>query len=1132
MNDLKKRKNTDEELPAVFTLEGKSIDTLTHTDIIRFSASDSINRLNSGRDTIIVRSIDVNLLEVDYNASWRTYSLRLEQDAKKLTIACSCGESREFMCAHQSAVLQEVRENKSLRVFFDRDLRNQELKSHAEKYGVQFEEDLTEFFNLEWVNGRLNISLKKKGLLALDAQTKTKLDKQLLPSVFIPGSAGAKNEQAFLVVGTSTYTRDFSVKLYESALSKEGRPKNPLNAKSPMDEILRTNEAAALKMYAALARYQQEYRSAKADTAEAFYEELEGLKLILSNPLQFPVYEHDRKTSETVKADSIQPVKLKNVPVTLDMKVDHKGNFYELSAEAHFDNHVVSLESLQWPYRYFIRRGSELFLISSFDLVRVLEFFRTNNFRVIIHESAFHEFRETYLVPLESRVRITYSFVRPAPQKLIESSSLNVLSEKIIYLGDSEDYVLITPVIRYGNVEIPVRSKRQLITVDQSGKAYTVNRNEEEELKMLVSVARMHEDFADQEGQDFFYLHREAFMNEDWFLDAFDQWRTMGYTILGFSELKNNRLNAHKATVTTTVSSGIDWFDAHVKVSFGDQQVRLKDIQRSVANKSKYVQLGDGTTGILPEEWLVKFDKYLRFATIAGDLVRIPKSNFMLADELFRDEVLTADVRQELDFYREKINAFSAIPKVSVPEELQTTLRDYQKEGLNWLSFLDDFGFGGCLADDMGLGKTVQIIAFILKQREKGIPNTNLIVVPASLVFNWQQELAKFAPSVKVLTIHGNSRPLKEIRSGEYEAVLITYGTLVSDVLKLKDLEFNYIFLDESQNIKNPESQRYKAVRLLKARNRIALTGTPVENNTFDLYAQLSFAVPGLLGSKKQFRDHYGIPIDKFQDTARAKELQKRVSPFVLRRTKQQVATELPEKTEMVIYCEMGVEQQQVYDAYKKEFQLYLTNASHDDLKEGTIHILQGLIKLRQICNSPSLLNDKEYYGSESAKITELVTQIREKAGQHKILVFSQFVGMLDLIARELKKEKIAFTMLTGQTRNRKEVVESFKEQDENRVFLISLKAGGVGLNLTEADYVFIVDPWWNPSVENQAIDRAYRIGQQKHVMAVRLICPGTIEEKILTLQERKKELIGELVLTDQSMLKSLDRSDLLSLLD
>lgn len=431
----------------------------------------------------------------------------------------------------------------------------------------------------------------------------------------------------------------------------------------------------------------------------------------------------------------------------------------------------------------------------------------------------------------------------------------------------------------------------------------------------------------------------------------------------------------------------------------------------------------------------------------------------------------------------------------------------------------------------MGLGKTLQIIAFILSQNKKHPQNTNLVVVPTSLLFNWQAEVEKFAPSLKILTHYGANRIKNTLHFAGHEIVLTTYGMLLSDIRFLKEFNFNYVFLDESQAIKNPNSERYRAARLLKSRNKVVLTGTPIENNTFDIYGQLSFAIPGLLGSKQYFRDIYSIQIDKFENTKRATDLQHKIKPFILRRTKKQVAKELPDKTEMVIYCEMGEEQRLIYSAYEKELREYISAKDEHEIAKNSMHVLTGLTKLRQICDSPALLKDEEQFGDSSAKIEVLMEQIENKSSQHKILVFSQFVSMLDLIKEELQKRNISFEYLTGQTKNRAAKVNEFQENDQVRVFLISLKAGGTGLNLTEADYVYLVDPWWNPAVENQAIDRCYRIGQKKNVIAVRLICPNTIEEKIMKLQQSKKELANDLITTDNSVFKKLSKQDLMEML-
>jgi len=488
-------------------------------------------------------------------------------------------------------------------------------------------------------------------------------------------------------------------------------------------------------------------------------------------------------------------------------------------------------------------------------------------------------------------------------------------------------------------------------------------------------------------------------------------------------------------------------------------------------------------------------------------------------------------VRRELYFYESTLLRSGSVPPAPAVEELRAELRPYQQRGVDWLHFLDSQNFGGCLADDMGLGKTLQAIALLLLQRQRGEQLPSLVVVPTSLLFNWQQELARFAPSLRYGVLHGAGRTIVLRHTSSFDVVLTTYGMLLTESYWLQQQSFNLLLLDESQAIKNPGSLRYGAARRVKARNRFTLTGTPVENNTLDLYAQLSFACPGLLGSPRAFKALFSVPIDQFKESRRAAELQQRVAPFVLRRTKAEVAPELPEKTEIVLHCPMGEAQRRQYDATAAEFKAWLAGVPEEELSNRPMHVLRGLTKLRLICNSPLLSGDEGVEGDASSKIEQLLEGIANNAPGHKILVFSQFVSMLTLIRRELDARGIAYSWLTGGSRDREAAVRRFREEDEVRVFLISLKAGGTGLNLVEADYVYLVDPWWNPAVEQQAIDRAHRIGQTKKVIAVRLICPDTIEEKMLKLQGEKREITGKLIRSESAFVPSFTKEEWLRLL-
>jgi hypothetical protein len=935
-----------------------------------------------------------------------------------------------------------------------------------------------------------------------------------------------------LIFSQHRFYRHLVIELAEAEVAKSGKLKNPFKFIDPLDKVWKSHKESELKFYTGVSRFRNNYNEGSADS------DLEALRAIVNNPLNLGVYLHDDKISSSITASSVVRARLEVLRPELIITVNEKNDDFQISGKLVFGAYSYALEAVKVKYNYFMQIEQQMYLIDNPYVLSVIDFFKHQQNTIIIPRAEYEVFQENILSVLEEKIRINYSYLKRATKKQILEQGFDLDNEQIVYLSESGDFVIVTPVMRYGSLEIPVISTKQIRTKDKLGKMFTLDRDEERELQFLTTIAKMHpyfmeqmNEFPEQKHADCFYIHRKHFLEGDWFLDAFESWRSKGIAILGFNELKNNKLNPYKAEISINVISGIDWFETAVNVRFNKQNVSLKHLHKSIRNKSKFVQLDDGTTGILPDQWLEKFEAYFEAGEIVEEVIRTPNVGYAAIEELYETDLMDRETSERLQLYRSRLSSFESIKEVPVPAELQATLRGYQQEGLNWLNFLDDFNFGACLADDMGLGKTVQVLAFILSQREKTNHNTNLVVVPASLVFNWQQEISRFAPTLKLKTIYGADRSRIMQDFDKYEVILTSYGTLLSDIKFLKGYRFNYVFLDESQTIKNPDSQRYKAARLLRSRNKVVLTGTPIENNTFDLYGQLSFACPGLLGSREQFKRLYSVPIDQFKDSRRAKELQRRINPFVLRRTKEQVAKELPDKTEMIIFCEMGVQQREIYDSARDEIRDYLLGTSEDELKKSSMHVLQGITKLRQICDSPAILNKDLYYGDTSAKMDVLMEQIEGKSPVHKILIFSQFVTMLDLIKTELQKRDISFNYLTGQTKNRSGVVNSFQNDPGIRVFLISLKAGGIGLNLTQADYVYLVDPWWNPAVENQAIDRAYRIGQQKNVMAIRLICPDTVEEKIMTMQESKKELATGLIKTEESIFKTLTKKDLLDLL-
>ncbi|SNC60452.1 SNF2 helicase associated [Hymenobacter gelipurpurascens] len=1049
-------------------------------------------------------------------------TVTVEQLATGLAVSCTCPIPKSVLCEHQALVLLSILDRKELRVFFDPSQRQVLLRTTARDYGLEQAPDLDAHFQLAYHQRSVTVTPKRAELFPITAATKQELVSQLLPAK--KPAALPDSSQRLVVFGRHKYYGHLTIQLVEAALTAAGKVKNPVTVLNPLDGIWQLTDAHELKFYTGLGRFQNNYDDTRSAAA------LEALRAILLNPAGYPFYSHNTAVSEKLTGPALKPLQLRNARTGLRLSVQQKGEFFEVAGQLTLDDQPVELKTVTIRYEYFVVVDEVLYLLEDLDVWRVIEFFKKRNNTLLIHRSKFAEFQQDVLASLEDKVLISYAYIRPATKRQLLASGFDQKPEKLLYLSDAGPHVEVLPVMRYGPKEVPVLSRRQLYALDEAGNAFTLERDVAAEDHFITDLLRHYPTFQEQLQEEALYVPKTLFLQEEWFLAAFEDWQSQGIAILGFNQLKNNTLNPNRARISVQVMGENNWFDTKVTVKFGSQTATLQHIYQAVRNKSRYVRLDDGTRGILPQQWVEKFAHYFEAGEVVEEHIRTPKINFSAVEELYEAEELTPETQAQLAVYQAAAANFTGIAPVEVPPGLHTTLREYQRQGLNWLNFLDTFQFGGCLADDMGLGKTVQVLAFLLHQRAQQRPGANLVVVPTSLVFNWQAEAARFAPSLRVHTLYGTGRQREALNFDDYDLVLTTYNTLVSDIRALKAYRFNYVFLDEAQAIKNPESQRYKAACLLQARNRVAITGTPLENNTFDLYGLLSFACPGLLGSKQHFLGHFATPIDKFKEARRARELQRKINPFVLRRTKAQVAAELPDKTEMVLYCEMGTEQRRVYQACKAEYRDMLLGQLPNAKRRHNLHILQGLTKLRQICDSPALLRNEEFYGQESAKLEVLLEEISSKAPQHKILVFSQFVSMLELIRQELDTRGLDYAYLTGQTKNRAAQVGRFQEDDNVRVFLISLKAGGTGLNLTQADYVYLVDPWWNPAVENQAIDRSHRLGQTKKVVAVRLICPDTIEDKIRKMQEQKQELAYELIKTDAALLKALTPQELLDL--
>ncbi|MHA8059664.1 DEAD/DEAH box helicase [Cytophagaceae bacterium 50C-KIRBA] len=614
------------------------------------------------------------------------------------------------------------------------------------------------------------------------------------------------------------------------------------------------------------------------------------------------------------------------------------------------------------------------------------------------------------------------------------------------------------------------------------------------------------------------------------------QWLTLNKAALdlaGFSvQFKGDgqapRYFLGKPEIKIRIGEKLDWFDIQAIISFGEFQIPFLKIRQLILQKKKEFHLPDGSIAIIPDNWFHDYQDLFYFSeTRPGeDGVYLKRQHFQLVQEWENQDLVKTALRSKT------MNDLALETKeFPVPKQFKGTLRPYQMEGYRWMRTRQAAGLGACLADDMGLGKTVQTLCLLQSLKEQGETLPSLLVMPTSLLYNWEMEAKKFTPQLRVLVYSGPQREKLQAQLGKVDLILCSFGMVRSDIDWFEKQSFSYVILDESQAIKNPMANITKAVQKLTAKYRLVMTGTPLENSTMDLWSQMNFVNPGLLGSQRYFKDLFQVPIEKKADAEKKKRLYFLIKPYLLRREKRQVAADLPAKMESVTYCVMSEEQERLYDKTKSFYRDVLLKQIKDEgLQKSRFSVLQGLTKLRQLANHPSLC--EEGYEGESGKMEAVLEKLETVLEQHhKVLIFSQFVQHLSLIRKALDERNIAYAYLDGSTSDRKGQVESFQKADGQSVFLISLKAGGVGLNLTAADYVFLLDPWWNPAAEAQAIDRAHRIGQVKTVFTYKFISKQTVEEKILALQQRKLDLANDLVTSDESILRNLSEDEVLDLL-
>jgi len=1103
-------------------------------------------RIAKERKVIIVATKD-DVIEAEVPEDELTYKVVLQQNEERyFDTSCSCNENGHPLCVHKAAVFLQVLQTYGASYFQTMRNWDEQKNKLLSLYGYSLNDDLANKFTFTYENGKpflrvLDPTIKKiehrPATIAVVTETLPEpADEKHLGIVVDTNVSWYPFVGFVLVAGNTNGESDaFTGAIEKLELSQYINPVHYKESDRELIPIVRKFMPEEIMKYMKknlpfgdfLGDYADVLKEAPPEEVrEQVWEFLlpkykKLLERFADHPLTFLLPQGKKLTSGT-----LSPVVFSGKSVRPQLVVKKIGELYSISIEWQLGNTTFPFSSAQLLNTGLVLHDGTLHAISNLQEIQLIEQFLPDGV-LEIPSSEWNAFLENSVMVWSQSVNVQFA------DELVQREE-NVKPTYQLYLQEREQMLILQPAFSYNGTNIKWGYFGDVIK-PHNGVVNIIHRNEEAEEQFISHLRMMHSDMQQHAKEHFLYLPASAVLANNWFFRFTDEIKEWKVELFGFEGLKSLRINTHKPETRVHVSSGIDWFDAQVEVVFGDQAVTIAEVKKALAQKLNYVKLNDGTLGLLPEEWLKKYSLLIKMGEAKNGKLRLKKYHFSALDELLA-EVDEEALQHELEEKKERLteiitNDYSTL---APPPQLKATLRPYQQAGFQWLTFLNEAGWGGILADDMGLGKTVQTLAYLQHYKNNNEDAKFLVVCPTTLMYNWENEIRKFTPGLRHFIHHGPKRTASAKTFANYDVIITTYGTMRSDIKMFNSYEFDYAILDESQAIKNPQSQVAKASLLLNAKHRIALSGTPVQNNTFDLYAQMNFLNPGMLGSREFFMNEFATPIDKFQEDEVKQQLKKLTYPFMLRRTKEQVAKDLPEKTETILFCEMGKEQRKIYDAYRNTYKDQILGMIDErGIERSQMHILSGLTKLRQICDSPAILNEEDKFGNYSVKLDELVREITENVGTHKALIFSQFLGMLALIRQELEKMNIPYAYFDGSTSTaeREKAIHQFQNNDTCRVFLISLKAGGIGLNLTAADYVYIVDPWWNPAVEQQAIDRTHRIGQTKNIFAYRLICKDTIEEKMLILQERKRALASELVADDSAFLKRLTREDIAYLL-
>ena len=696
-----------------------------------------------------------------------------------------------------------------------------------------------------------------------------------------------------------------------------------------------------------------------------------------------------------------------------------------------------------------------------------------------------------------------------------------IIIEKIAF--DNSLYLKINSIISTMDYEFFIKNKIEtVLTVNELEKKLEISKINLENLSSdMFEIVKVLTKLQKSIGlKSSYYIDNENFiiLNEELakeFVKKELLQLTNKYSIIGTDRLRKYNIKAVKPKISGRFSYNLDYFEGEVEVEIEGEKFSIQQLLNNY-KKDEYIVLSDGTNALINREYIEKLQRI--FKEEDGDKIKVSFFDMPIVQDMIDEKAFENDFMGNKDFF-EGINKLS-IENAEYPK-LNATLRDYQKYGYKWLKYLTDNSLGACLADDMGLGKTLQAIALLSKVHEEK-KKKSMVIMPKSLIYNWENEIKKFSPKLKVGIYYGINRDFSSLK--KVDIILTTYGTIRNDIENLLEQKFDLLVLDESQNIKNINSQTTKAVLLLNSKKRVALSGTPIENNLLELYSLFRFLNPEMFGSVQEFTNDYIVPIQKYSDTSTIEELRKKIYPFLLRRVKKEVLADLPDKIEKLVYVDMNDEHRRFYEERRKYYYSLLEKNTSSQGNFDKFFVLQAINELRHIVSSPELESKKIISSKKEVLIENVIEAIENN---HKVLVFVNYLSSIESICDSLKENKIKYLKMTGQTKDRQNLVDKFQNDSRYKVFVMTLKTGGVGLNLVSADTIFIYDPWWNTTVENQAIDRAYRLGQDKTVFAYKMIMRNTIEEKILKLQEIKNKLLDDLISEDNLSTKNLSKSDI-----